>query len=387
MRRFCALVIVGAVLLAALCACVGSPDEIIILYNGEQVESITLFEGQEITLVVKDVADVVWQSDDSGVIAVESDGYVRARSVGKATVSASKGKTAAAVQFNVTEYVAVESVVMKSEYSIKAGGFRTLGISVAPQNASDKSLIYTAYPDDGKITFADGKAFAAKDAAPLSQYKLTVINQRSGKEASAIIKIMEETQMVAWTIGDSIFDFNDINDNDMVQTILKNAGYAKWRMDNIAGRTVRAASSVGVVDHIDVGMYEVWEEPDLILIQCGTNDCYYMLQQPQFFTKDSVVAAIEKSCEYFRGCHPDARIVWSTPIWRIDASQDNLQFFIDALHQICPRYDIEVFDLHLTDSFVNVSAENFGEVLSDGIHPNAQGKACYVTEFGKYLSK
>lgn len=387
MKKNSALIIVLVVILSGLCACINSPDAIVILYDGAQADSITLFEGEEIALAVQNAENVNWQSSDSGVVAVESDGYVRAKSAGDATVTASKGSASATVKFNVTQYVAVESITVKSEYSIKAGCFRTLGISVSPNNASDKSLTFSVYPDDGKITFADGKAFASRDAAPLSRYTLTFTNQRSGKEATAILGVMEETQMIAWTIGDSIFDFNDVNDSDMVQTILKNAGFNKWRMDNIAGRTVRAASSVGVVDHIDSGMYDAWEEPDLILIQCGTNDCYYMQQQPQFFTRDSVVFAIEKSCEYFRWRYPDARIVWSTPIWRIDAAQEDLQFFTEALHEVCLRYDIEVFDLHLTDSFASITAENFGEVLVDGIHPNAQGKACYVKEFGKYLSE
>lgn len=388
MKRLGALLILTVVaLFALLCACNNTTDGIVITRGGEQVESVTLFEGEEITLAIGGVSSAVWQSSDSSVVVVESDGFVRAKGVGTATVTATSGKASATVAFTVTQYVAVESVTMQAKYSIKAGGSRTLGVSVLPQNASDKSLTYAVSPNDGKITFADGKAFAAVDVTPLARYTITVTNQRSGQEATAEMTIMAETQAVAWTIGDSIFDFNDINDNDMVQTILKNAGYTKWHMDNIAGRTVRAASSVGVIDHINVGMYEAWSEPDLILIQCGTNDCYYMQQQPQLFTKESVRAAIEQTCQYLSERYPDARIVWSTPIWRIDASQDNLQFFIDALHEICGDYGVEVFDLHLTSGFADLSVENFGNTLYDGIHPSAQGKDLYVSEFGKYLSK
>lgn len=388
MKRLGALLILVAVVLSALlCACNNTPEAIVITRNGEQVESVTLFEGEEIALAVKDVSSVVWQSNDTAVVVVETDGYVRAKGIGTATVTATKGKASATVTFTVTQYVAVESVTMQAKYTVKAGGFRTLGVSVLPQNASDKSLTYAVSPNDGKITFANGKAYASKDVTPLAQYTITVTNQRSGKEATATMAVMAETQAVAWTIGDSIFDFNDLNDNDMVQTILKNAGYTKWHMDNIAGRTVRAASSVGVIDHINAGMYEAWSEPDLILIQCGTNDCYYMQQQPQFFTKESILSAIEQTCRYLSERYPDARIVWSTPIWRIDTSQDNLQFFIDALHEICGDYGVEVFDLHLTSGFAELSAENFGNTLYDGIHPSAQGKELYISEFDKYLSK
>lgn len=387
MRKIFALLLCLAALLTLLCACADTVDEITILYNGEEISDLTLFVGQEISLEVSDGAKVKWQTDDSDVAAVEPDGYVRAKGVGEATVTATVGKASASVKFNVTEYIAVEEIVMKTKYTVKTGGFRSLGISVSPQNASDAQLTFAVAPDDGKITFSNGKVFASSDVVPQSQYQLTVTNRRSGVEASAILEISEETQLVAWTIGDSIFDFNDVNDDDMVQTILKNAGYTKWHMDNIAGRTVCAASSVGVLDHINVGMYEAWSEPDLILLQCGTNDCYYWQSQPGHFNEESIRAAIEDTCKYLCERYPDARKVWSTPIWRVDVSAEKLQFFIDSLHEICSKYDIEVFDLHLTDSFVNLNSENFGEALQDGIHPNAQGKAYYILEFGKYFAQ
>ncbi len=387
MRKILSIILCFAALLTLLCACTDTVDTISILYNGEEITDLTLFVGEEIALETSQTSKVEWQTEDSGVVVVESDGYVRAKGVGEATVTATVGKASASVKFNVTEYIAVEEIVMKTKYTVKAGGFRSLGINIVPQNASDMQLTFSVAPDDGKITFSNGKVFASSDAVPLSQYQLTVVNRRSGVEASAILAISEETQMVAWTIGDSIFDFNDVNDDDMVQTILKNAGYTKWHMDNIAGRTVCAASSVGVLDHINVGMYEAWSEPDLILLQCGTNDCYYWQSQPQHFNEQSIRSAIENTCKYLCERYPDARKVWSTPIWRVDVSAEKLQFFIDALHEICSKYDIEVFDLHLTDSFANLSSENFGEVLQDGIHPNAQGKAYYVLEFGKYFAK
>lgn len=386
-KLFAMLTVVVVLLSGVLCACGEAIDEIVVLRDGQEVKELSLFEGQEIMLSVENDTDVIWKSEDTAVAVAEADGYLRAKSAGVTVITAVKGKCSASVKVTVTEYIAVESLTLKDSYTIKAGGARSLGIKIQPDNASDKSVAYSVLPDDGVITFADGKAYASKTAVPSTQYVITATNIRSRREASATMTVSEETQAVAWTIGDSIFDFNDLNDDDMVQTILKNAGYTKWHMDNIAGRTVRSASSVGVEDRINSGMYEAWSEPDLILVQCGTNDCYYMRQQPQFFTKESVVSAIENTCRYLSERYPDARVVWSTPIWRVDASQENLRYFIDELHKICPRFGVEVFDLHLTESFAGISSENYGEILPDGIHPSAVGKALYVKEFGKYLAK
>lgn len=184
--------------------------------------------------------------------------------------------------------------------------------------------------------------------------------------------------MTLWTIGDSIFDYNDNAYNEMVPSIASNLGFTSLFMDNIEGSTSAAASGVGIADHIDAGMYTAWKKPDVILIQRGTNDAYFWnlgnipkgsADRPN---KATGLGSIQYVCEKMRSTYPEAVIVWSTPIYRADVPQSELLEFCDALGEICPKFDINVFDLR---NSCGITETNYTEYLYDGIHPNAEGAA------------
>ena len=184
--------------------------------------------------------------------------------------------------------------------------------------------------------------------------------------------------MTLWTIGDSIFDYNDNTYNEMVPSIASNLGFTSLFMDNIAGSTSAAASGVGIADHIDAGTYAGWKKPDVILIQRGTNDAYFWnlgnipkgsADQPN---KATGLGSIQYVCEKMRSAYPEAVIVWSTPIYRADVPQSELLEFCDALESVCPAYGVKIFDLRNT---CGITETNYMQYLYDGIHPNAEGAA------------
>jgi hypothetical protein len=270
---------------------------------------------------------------------------------------------------------------------IKAGGKKNIGVSVLPENASDPSLTYEILPADGMLTIVDGVLTVSEDAISGANYEIIITNPRSAVSATVQVTISSVRGLTAWTIGDSIFDFRDNSESDMVQSFLKQSGYVNLYMDNIAGSTVRAASGVGVIEHIQSGMYDAWEEPDLIVLFRGTNDAYFGVQQPHFFTPESIEKAVEDTCIYFSENYPDARIVWATPLWRADVAVEKVDWIRSLIHTYCAQYGIEVFDLHLTEDFASLSHENFGAVLYDGIHLTDLGANYLKDAFMEYLTK
>lgn len=385
-RLLLALFIV--VLLAGIAACslTGTPPKI--LLEGEEIESLSMFAGQEMLLSSDCVSGANWQSSDDTVVTVETDGYLRARKEGTATVTLTVMGKSDSVSITVTPYIPVEEVkTVTDTLVIKAGGEKNLCVSVLPENASDPSLTYEIIPADGMLVVADGMLTASSEAISGTTYEIVITNPRSAVSATVQVTISEVRGLTAWTIGDSIFDFRDNSETDMVQSFLKDSGYVNFCMDNIAGATVRAASGVGVIEHIQNGMYDAWEEPDLIVLFRGTNDAYFGVQQPHFFTPESIEKAVEDTCIYFSENYPDARIVWATPLWRADVAVEKVDWIRSLIHTYCAQYGIEVFDLHLTEDFASLSHENFGAVLYDGIHLTDLGANYLKDAFVEHLTK
>lgn len=382
------LMLIVASLSMVLIACAYVFDSPKILLEGEEIEALSMFTGQELLLSSDRVSGVNWASSDDAVVTVEADGYVRARNEGTATVTLTATGLADTLEITVTPYISVEEVKTVSDtLVIKAGGQKIIDVEVFPENASDPSLTYEILPADGILTLIDGVLTASEDAISGANYEIVITNPRSAVSATVQVIISEIRGLTAWTIGDSIFDFRDNFENDMVQSFLKDAGYVNFCMDNIAGATVRAASGVGVIEHIQNGMYDAWEEPDLIVLFRGTNDGYFGVQQPHFFTPESIEKAIEDTCIYFSENYPDARIVWATPLWRADVVVEKVDWIRSLIHTYCAQYGIEVFDLHLTEDFVSLSHENFGAVLYDGIHLTDLGANYLKDAFVEYLTK
>lgn len=378
----------AVVLLAGVAACsfTGTPPKV--LLEGEEIASLSMFVGQELLLSSDCVSGAVWQSLDETVVTVEADGYIRARKEGTATVTLTAMGKSDSISITVTPYIPVEEVkTVTDTLVIEAGGKKNLGVLVLPEIASDPSLTYEIIPADGMLAVADGMLTASSEAISGTTYEIVITNNRSAVSATVQVTISSVRGLTAWTIGDSIFDFRDNSESDMVQSFLKQSGYVNLYMDNIAGSTVRAASGVGIIEHIQSGMYDAWEEPDLIVIFRGTNDAYFGVQQPHFFTPDSIENAVKDTCIYFSQNYPDARIIWATPLWRADVAAEKVDVIRNLLHTYCPQYGIEVFDLHLMENFASLSHENFGAVLYDGIHLTDLGATYMKEAFTQYLTR
>lgn len=381
------LILQTIVFMISMMGCTVDSTQPEIMVENAQIEDLSLFVGQEVALTCSVVAGVTWTSSDDSVVEVEADGYVRARKEGTATITVTANRRSDSVRITVTPYVAVEEVKTLADMVIKAGITKRLNVEVMPENASDSSLRYEVIPADGMLTVADGMITASTQAVPGAKYEIIITNDRSAVSATIQVTISQIRGLTAWTIGDSIFDFRDNSENDMVQSFLRQSGYSNFCMDNIAGSTVSAASGVGILEHIQNGMYDAWEEPDLIVIFRGTNDAYFGIQQPNFFTPEKVEKAIEDTCIYFSENYPDARIIWATPLWRADVAVEKMESIRNWIRTYCARYGIEVFELHQTERFLTLSHENFGTVLYDGIHLTDLGAAYMKEAFAEYLIK
>jgi len=386
MKRIIAWLCIIA-LMGTLSACSGVAPQV--LLDGQKVASLSMFAGQSLQLTAGECKNPKWASGDEAVLEVKSDGSITALSEGTAAVILKSSFQSTQVQVTVTPYVPVEQINCKKEsVTVKAGLSKSLLLEILPENASDKSLTYTVSPNDGVLQFENGKVTASKDAELGKTYEVTVKNERSSVSATMQVKISTITELTAWTIGDSIFDFRDNSDTDMLQTALTQCGYGKLHTDNVSGTTIHSVSGMGIVDRIDMNLYSRWSDPELIILFRGTNDVYNSKVRPQSFTQDNIRASLEKTCKYFSESYPDARIVFITPMWRADIAEEQMDWMRQQIHEVCETYEnIEVFDLHLQKPFADLSHSTFGSMLYDGIHLNDAGAEHMKNALIDYLSK
>lgn len=380
------LVIVCAVLIVAMSVfCVSCVSTQYTLHAADGQQDMVLFVGADAQLEVTatPASPISWQSGDSAVVSVEQDGYIRARGVGSATITASVPGASLSIEVNVVEYVPMTTLLATEAIKIRAGKTRQLVYQTFPPHASDSTLTFAVTPDDGKVQVdRTGHLSVSVDAAPGSEYTVTALNQRSGVSAQTRVFISDQTKSVAWTLGDSIFEFNQ----SAVCSMLTELGYGRIYTDNIAGQTVVCDGHSGkdLSCRIESQYYEDWEEPDLVLVQRATNDCYYW-DKTAHMTMAKSQEAVERTCEYLRNLWPQARIVWATPIWRADVAPDKLEQMRSFIQESARRHGIEVFMLHEYGAFASLDVDGYTSLLYDGIHPNASGLAEMLKGYKAHL--
>ncbi len=207
-------------------------------------------------------------------------------------------------------------------------------------------------------------------------------------------KIDEKTGKSVLTLGDSLFDFYDDAINDTIQTFIYESGYSHFYKDNVGGSKITPEVNLtgrSIVNHIDAGTYEAYPDLDLIIIQRGTNDVSNWRNNNVNKgsignnDKNTTFGAMAYIMNYFRTTYPNARIVWSTIIFRGDSDYGAEHAeYNNALYEIAPIYDVEIFDLRTA---IGIDQSNFQTFLSgDKLHLSATGEVLMRNSWLDYLS-
>lgn len=128
--------------------------------------------------------NVTWSSSKTDIVTVDNSGKVTAVAKGIATITAScGGKTATC---KVTVIIPVESITLNQKsITITEGESQTLVATVKPDDASDKSVIWTSSNTSVITVDSNGKVTA------LAEGSATVLASCGGKEASCSITVQK----------------------------------------------------------------------------------------------------------------------------------------------------------------------------------------------------
>ncbi len=131
--------------------------------------------------------NVIWGSSDVTVATV-SDGKVTAKKSGNAIITAKSGSCIA--ECTVTVTVNTEAVTIdKTSLSLAIGETATLTATVKPDNATDKSVVWTS-SDESVAKVANGKVTAIKSG------KATITASCGGKTAECVVTVTVPSESV-----------------------------------------------------------------------------------------------------------------------------------------------------------------------------------------------
>ena len=106
---------------------------------------------------------VTWKSSNPAVASVDANGTVKALSAGDATITASCGKVSASCSVSVSNIEATSITLSETNVTLTIGNWTQISATVAPDNATDKTVTWTS--SDPSVATVDRwgtiRAFAA----------------------------------------------------------------------------------------------------------------------------------------------------------------------------------------------------------------------------------
>lgn len=165
-------------------------------------ETLELVEGQKgsinASVSPEDATDktVVWSSSDEEVVAVGEDGTVTALSAGEATVTATTsdgGKTATCKVIVLPKTIPVSEVTISSgTLELVAGETGSLTVAISPEDATDKSVVWSS-SDEGVATVTEDGTVTAVSAGEAT---ITATTSDGGKTVSCTVTVTPDTVSV-----------------------------------------------------------------------------------------------------------------------------------------------------------------------------------------------
>ena len=185
---------------------------------------------------------VTWRSDNTKIATVNSSGVVTGRGNGTTTIRAKSGNVEATCTVTVT-VPATRVSLNKQELTLNVGASETLVPTVAPNNATDKTVTWNSdktqfatVDDGGKVT-----AVAAGDAT-------ITVTTHNGKTAACIVHVVVPDTGV--TLDQTSITLNKGGSQTLVATILPAEATNKkvtWTSSDSSVATVDADGKVKAV--------------------------------------------------------------------------------------------------------------------------------------------
>ena len=149
---------------------------------------------------------VVWTSSDNSVATVDANGNVTAVALGSATITASCGSVKAECKVTVLPIAVSELTLNKTEMKIFVGGSSQLAATISPDNATNKTIVWTSSDNSIATVDANGNVQAIAVGTAI------ITASCDSVKAECKVTIIKRSQTITWNQK-----FNNIKEGDVIE--------------------------------------------------------------------------------------------------------------------------------------------------------------------------
>lgn len=296
---------------ALLLGCAEKETQVEVSSVSLNTATIEMVEGETFSLVAtvlpKDAEydGVTWASSNASVASVNS-GTVTALKEGTATITASAGGKSATCSVKVSaRNIAVTSISLdKTSLSMQVGDTETLTATVKPDDATDKTVVWTS-SDDAVASVSNGKITALKSG------KVTIVAKSGTCSAECLVTVSVNTESI--TLDKTTLSLSVGETATLTVTV---------KPDDATDKTVTWSSSDESVASVDNGKVTAIKSGKVtVTAKCGgkTAECSVMVTVPTSsvtLDKTSLSLSVGETAQLTATVKPDdatdKTVVWSS---------------------------------------------------------------------------
>ena len=219
--------------------------------------SLSLMEGESQNLIATvspsnaDNKTVIWTSSDGSVASV-NNGTVAALKPGSATISAitdDGGYTATCLLTVLPQIVDVTSITLnKAELSLFNGDTETLLATVLPNNATDKTVVWSSSDNSIATVSSEGLVTALQTGA------VTITASCGGKSATCTVTVSEKTvEVLAVVLDVTQKEIEESSTLQLTATVLPEEATEKTVTWDSSDNSIATVSNTGLVTSLKPG--------------------------------------------------------------------------------------------------------------------------------------
>lgn len=190
-------------------------------------------------------------------------------------------------------------------------------------------------------------------------------------------------------------------ENSLTNTFSRLTGAIAYNLGISGTRIAAQRNKIQEIDHLDFvsRVDTIPPEADIIVVFGGTNDFGHGDAPFGSFTDDttdSFCGALNVLCGLLKENHPQARIIFMTPLHRVSENATvneigiscmPLRTYVNAIVDICARYGFYVLDLFRLFEIDITSEEQISKYIPDGLHPSDEGVLTIVRLLSSFIEE
>lgn len=330
------------------------------------------------------------------------------------------GSLVANEAYKVSDYIAVKPKQwLYNDNSLSTGFYGPnkeqrnglqAGYSNPYQVPDDVFFVRHAYGIAYKGVLCEGKELID----PQADYGDKVVTVSSPFFAEAIKDVVKEEpkdpeEKILLTFGDSITETHTVSQDGLTHTF-KKTNWPYYASEKLGMRLINfGKDGAAYKDRPDAGLtffqhlsnqidtaIATVQNPKVIVVACGTNDWHFELGDFTTAMNKNSLDSLDRSKLYeairwafwtLKQNYPDALIIAGTPIQRASAHPWDVEPMTTAIKKMANYYNIIIADA-MNESGITRQfevASGTGRYLSDGLHPNEDGKKLLGDYYAKVI--